>query len=797
MLRRLLCLFAIALVAAGCTLIEKDRTPSPNQRPEAILSGGPADGDPDVFYRVHFNWFGHDPDGRVVRFEWLLTNDEVTGPLIIDADIYARLALLGYSWTSTTGFQTDLVVSADQFPDLAEPADSIYWEPDPLRFHAQHSFFLRAVDDDGAVSALPAHRSFTATTLAPEVQITHPVDLGAPGGYEDVATVLRFRWTGWDSLQDGSVIEPDSSRFALYRQADLPLDEDSGLLLTLPDSAWSPWRGWRDEDADGEAGGRQVLLRDLATSDGGYYHFFVQAKDEAGAVTSHFQDGVNLRRLHVVTSLAPQLRLTSPLFGLRVDAGGATLDFEAPAELPISISWSASADAYGSEIAAYRFGWDLVDGDNDEEWSEWSLAATSTQVSYPAGEHRLDVVCVDLAGNTNATQLVIQFVPITLERDLLVVDDYDNTPSGNPSVGWPNGPPYTWGTFTLANADQETFWADLLADYGGYEPGVDYLRLSPATPAPSLALLGQYARAIWEVKEAAPGECGLARLARFTDPYVTSAPRQDLLSVWLETGGRLLLCGSRPLHALLPLAGEMGDPDYERQQPIAFLRDLGLSMGTAAESQAAVQRFLPWRAFGIDAGTLPVNGDPRALPGTGADWPTDRSYWGLVGARLEPASLDEFGNALSWTPPDTLRFRPEVYAWFADAWPLFAPTAGCFGLADAEIYNWDWLADAYSPPLAYRESEYRPLLYYVPADSTTRWGSAPAQEHAATTPGGAHYCEACYAAGAGGRHAVAVVGLGNPTAPSVLLGLTPYYLAEAEARGLIGHVLTDIMGLPR
>lgn len=309
MLRHLLCLLAITLVAAGCTLIEKDRTPSPNQRPEAVLSGGPADGDPDVFYRVHFNWFGHDPDGRVVRFEWLLTNDEVTGPLIIDADIDARLAALGYSWTSTTAFGTELVVSADQFPDLAEPADSIYWEPDPLRFHAQHSFFLRAVDDDGAFSAQPAHRSFTATTLAPEVQITHPVDLGAPGGYETVAAEVQLRWMGWDSLQNGTMIEPDSSRFALYRQADLPLDEDSGLLLTLPDSAWSPWRGWRDEDADGEAGGRQVLLRDLASSDGGNYQFFVQAKDEAGAVTSHFQDGVNLRRLHVVTGLAPQLRL--------------------------------------------------------------------------------------------------------------------------------------------------------------------------------------------------------------------------------------------------------------------------------------------------------------------------------------------------------------------------------------------------------------------------------------------------------------------------------------------------------
>jgi len=798
--RLLVGLIAIALLGAGCTLIEKDRTPSPNQRPEAVLSGGPAAGDLDVFYRVHFNWFGHDPDGRVVRFEWLLTNDEVTGPLIIDADIYARLAALGYTWTSTTAFSTELVVSADQFPDLSEPADSIYWEPDPLRFHAQHSFFLRAVDDDGALSALPAHRTFTATTLAPEVQITHPVDPGAPGGYEDAATVLRFRWTGWDSLQDGSVIEPDSSRFALFRRADLPLDEASGLLLTLPDSAWSPWRGWRDQDADGEAGGRQVLLQDLEPSgggDSGFYQFFVQAMDEAGAVTSHFEDGVNLRRLRVVTSLRPMLVLQSPLFGLRVCGGAASYQFEAATDLPIAVSWRATAADYGSEITGFRFGWDIQDPENDAEWSDWSLNATSTEAAYPEGEHRLRVQCEDLSGNRSEAQLDFLITPLTLERDLLVIDDYDNASSEDPLQTWPSGPPYSWGTFPLSNLDQENFWRELLADYPGYEPAVDYLRLTIAQPTPSLVLLGQYARVIWEVKEAAPGESGLARLARFVDPYAVVSPPQDLLSVWLAAGGRLLVCGSRPLQTLLPTAGEMGDPDYQRRQPLAFLRDLRLAQGTAAESQAAVQRFLPWRWLGLDASALPVNTDPRALPGTGNDWPTDASYWGLVGARLETASLAEFGNALGWTPPDTLRFRPEVYDWFADAASVFAPMSGRWGLAEAEVYNWDWLAGAYSPPLAYREGQYRPLLYYLPADSTTRWGSAPADEHAATTPGGAHYCESCYSLGGDGRHALAVVGWGDPAAPGVLLGMTPYYLAESEARGLIGHILTDIMELPR
>ena len=41
-----------------------------------------------------------------------------------------------------------------------------------------------------------------------------------------------------------------------------------------------------------------------------------------------------------------------------------------------------------------------------------------------------------------------------------------------------------------------------------------------------------------------------------------------------------------------------------------------------------------------------------------------------------------------------------------------------------------------------------------------------------------------------------LVGLGAAETPSVLLGFTPYYLSDEDARGLLGHILTDIMALP-
>jgi hypothetical protein len=407
------------------------------------------------------------------------------------------------------------------------------------------------------------------------------------------------------------------------------------------------------------------------------------------------------------------------------------------------------------------------------------------------------VQCRDFAGNVLTATLVLHVTPLLMEGDLLVIDDYDNLPSEDPQSGWPAGPDYTWGTFSHSDARMRDWWTALLTDYGGFVPDRDYLRLTIVDPAPSLALLGEYGRVLWEVKERGPGDSGLARAAGFKDPLLLSSVHPDLLSPWLEAGGRLLLCGSRPVHNLLPLTDEMADADYQRREPLAFRRDLRVTQLPSDESDALVRRFLPWRWFGVDACALPANADPRDYDGVGDDWPTTRGAWGMAGARVDAASLAMFGNSAGWTPPDTLRFRPEVYDWFADAGPVFSPGDSLFGLGDAEIYDWDWMAGLYDPPLAYRQEQSLPLLTYLPADSTTRWGSAPADVHTGPQGWPDDYCESCYATGAGDVHVVGLVGLGAPETPSVLLGFTPYYLSDADARGLLGHILTDIMDLPR
>lgn len=796
----------------GCER-EPDGEALPNQPPRIFLSSGPLQGDPDANYRVHFYWNGYDPDGRVDHFEYLITDDEVTGSLLIDTDIYGTLADLGYEWSTVYAHDSIFVVSADSIPDPeAEPGDSLYMYGDHFLYRAQHTFFIRAADESGLISELPKHRTFTATTIAPEVKITFPYDLGGVGGYDGLPSDVFFRWTGNDSVGDGTIIEPDSTRYALLARGELGLDlQTAGNMLSFPDSVWTIWRHWDEVDSlDQNVGGRRTLIRGLtpagASEGQGYYLFFVQAKDEAGAITSHFQDGKNLRKLRVVASLQPFIVVRERSLGTNTSSHDTVYDYSVAEDQPLVLTWTGSADAYGSEITGYRFGWDLLDPNNDDEWSPWSLANTGSAAAFPGGTHTFYLEARDYSGTV--TRVIYRFfvVPFSMDYPLLFVDDYDNGPVSSPLQGWPDGQPYTWGTYPHAQAAHMDWWWDLLGEYGQFVHQRDFFRVNIIDKQPYIDVLGQYQRVIWEVRESDPGESGLSRIASFVDPYTYPATvPYDYLGAFMDRGGQALICGTYPIFSTLPMPSLMGIPNYQRKGPVAFLKHLGYSQGSANESTAAIQRYLPWKHFGLDTAVKAVDSNPRSFSGAGADLKNTRTFWGMTAAVYEGGELGDIPGGAGLAPGDTLRFRPEVYEWFADAAPIFndpddyaGPNGEVyqfFGLGDVEIYNWDYFATAFNPPLAYRSHEYRPFLSYVPADPTTRWGPTPSPEHPFLRPDGLHYNEAYYSTAAHGPHMVGLVSVHNPESPSVLLGFPPYYLDEDSARWLIDRVVGDIFGM--
>ena len=815
-------LILAALFGTGCDS-GIGGTELPNQRPEIYLSSGPLEGEPNTNYKVHFYWNGYDPDGRVDHFQYMITDDEVTGSLIIDEGIYHTLDELGYQWFDIDVHDSIFVVSADSIPCADCPEDSIYiygeteddWR---FLFRAQHTFFIRAVDEDGAYSSIPKHRTFTATTIAPEVRINHPSDTGIAGGYDNLPPDIFFRWAGNDSVGDGTIIEPDSTRFTLINRGDLGLDiQSSGRLLEFPDSVWSIWRHWEEVDSLNEnVGGTRTLITGLTPLQ--QYIFLVQAKDEAGAISSHFEDGVNMRKINVISSIQPLLLVRERALGVRVSDHDHTFNFTIAEDQPLELNWQGSAEHYGSEITGYRYGWDILDTDNDEEWTSWSLSNTSTEASFVSGTHNFYVECRDYSGT--ATRIIYDFfvVPFTMEEELLFIDDYSNEASDNPNEAWPLGEPYYWITFPHDNEWQQAWWNTILDDYPAYVEERDFFRITITDDIPPFELVANYKRLIWEVKEETDGESALARVSKFVDSYVVSTVAYDYLSAFMDRGGQLLLCGVAPVHAMLPMSYQMGIEGYERKQPMAFLRHLGYSQGSPEESRAAVERFLPWKQFGVDATVKPVDQVPKDLGTiTGLAFPTRRTFWGMTHMGYTGEELAHFPNTQEELG-DTLLFRSgeslNVYDWFEDAGYVFNDPdlwedpecegqipEDChheFGLSQVEVYNWDWFGQVFDPPLNYRTDQFIPLLTYVPADNTTRWGTEPAETHIALVAQVLnHYEELKYTTGGQGEHTIALVGMHYPDTPSVLLGFPPFFIDPPTAQLLLDHILIDIFGMQK
>lgn len=137
-------LVALGLLVLGCSPKRKLLS---NQPPETTLFvQGPVD---PVNHVVHLYWFGSDPDGFVVDYEFRF--------------IYPGELADTVKWVSTTrpGTNGKPLVRTDSLFTIPSPAGII----DPM-------FEVRAVDDQGLRDATPATEHFTFTNLPPVATFT-------------------------------------------------------------------------------------------------------------------------------------------------------------------------------------------------------------------------------------------------------------------------------------------------------------------------------------------------------------------------------------------------------------------------------------------------------------------------------------------------------------------------------------------------------------------------------------------------------------------------------------------------
>ncbi len=183
--------FSVLALASGLMVVllfgcrdELESGLDTNQAPDTYLTGVPPDSTA-TFYRVHLYWYGNDVDGRVTGYEYAITDS-----FPADEDT------ITYHHTTRT--------------------DSVFLMPvGASQQLLGHRFYVRAIDDQGAVDPEPAWAFFGAVDLIPPTPIFTTAEAYDPDGpgvmeltstHETVPTDtvptgwdVRFNWRGVDN----------------------------------------------------------------------------------------------------------------------------------------------------------------------------------------------------------------------------------------------------------------------------------------------------------------------------------------------------------------------------------------------------------------------------------------------------------------------------------------------------------------------------------------------------------------------------------------------------------------------
>jgi hypothetical protein len=487
----------------------------PNTPPRVTLTNGPVEGD-TVSYQVALS--AGDPIG--------FDPADTTG---LD------------KWTKIYSNDTLLVVEASEFDTNVTINLALYGLYDET-----HTFFLRAVDNRGKRSEA-ASRSFTAFTLAPTVLITYPKN-PSPGSGQFLANRVTFIWKGKDPIdspwnyQDVESVRYFCKQYYGYSVADMNKNPENF------ESWWSPWIA---TDAPGDSGITTIMGDDEFLQIGRDYLFAVQAKDDAGAITSIFSEYNNARHFFVLEPTGPLITYYEPILGsgsfigtnFRPDV------YAVPAGFPLNFNWTGDASTYGGVVKSYRYGWDVADVNDPAEWdcsaSPYVKAAPTTK--FYSGIHTLFIESVDDYGAVTIAQIEIEVISAAMDRNLLWVDDFYSTNFIQSNYAMP----------TESQHDQ--FWTDLCLRAEGFDPDVDIFDTTVQSYIPNppdVRRVMRYKNIIWTISSEAE-VCAWNNLIVF-HPEGDPEAESNLLLFYLSAGGHLWTSGRQDKLGGLAAVGPYG-----------------------------------------------------------------------------------------------------------------------------------------------------------------------------------------------------------------------------------------------
>jgi hypothetical protein len=454
------------LAAAGCsTDTELGGVAIPNARPDTRITGEP----PTLLeagFVVHFNWSGVDADGRIVGYQWKISDNGLDG--ISPRDTLTHDPLTGAElnpWRFTTANDSTFYVLADQ-PDF--PRD----EASPRSFRT-HSLFIRAVDDKGEVDATPAYISFTSTTIVPTAKVTFAQGPSTTQASRAPSTV-NVNYTGTDPDYDRNV--PTQVRY-LWKRAQLADGTDIRLpveyyahyeeLVDFDDPDWSTWKRYAIDE--------NLRVATYTNQQAGQYWLFaVQMQDTAGAVSVGRRYGVEVAHFSIQQpgSLRPGGELSEPFLGRSTQES--VLPISIAAGQPLNFAWKGDTSDYNGKIVSFQHGWDLVSVDDPAD-PGWAIPPGlsennrfAEEMVFQEGTHTFTLKIVDDSAQQTVFRRVLNVVPYVdyeLQKELMVIDQVDDERNN------------TWLDQQSIPRDRESyrndFWSFLQSQPGGVN-GLDW-----------------------------------------------------------------------------------------------------------------------------------------------------------------------------------------------------------------------------------------------------------------------------------------------------------------------------------
>ncbi|MBD3220512.1 hypothetical protein GF314_04650 [bacterium] len=398
---------------------------------------------------------------------------------------------------------------------------------------------------------------------------------------------------------------PDGS----YADTRIEYEANADQLIAWDEAGWTAWTAWPDADM------ATIRLDALPVYDDEdrriSYLLAVQVMAADGVVSRDLAYGQSVANFRVSESLTPRLAVRHPLLGTWQGGG---LQFQGAIDLLAGLEggfeFEAEAIDYGADIASYRWGWDLLDPDdpNDPGWAvEPGIGDEQTHtppLPFTVGVHTLTVQVFDTLGSETRFQLVLTFVPMpdpADQRSVLLVDDVRdrNSQSWTDADGIPRD----------RDEYRDAFWNEVLGGVGGvagFDAQADVLD-SEAEDV-TLRDVVHYRTVVWSGRWASQGTTVANRFRPTGHQHAPTTLKYVWLGAYQESGGNVLLTGSRAALNFLPESPYVLPVVFESDEGSPFngygYIDQGIvaRLGFGQDDFGAVYpRLYPYRDLGMAA----------------------------------------------------------------------------------------------------------------------------------------------------------------------------------------------------